>query len=638
MSKTNRNGGITRRDFLNGLSMGGAALMLGPKTLLAQALAPANASLDMAYYPPILNGIRGSHQGSFETAHALAWGGQKPKHYTDIDEEYDLVVVGGGISGLAAAYFYQKHKGGNQKILILDNHDDFGGHAKRNEFYSQDKMTLGFGGSQNMEYTGYGEVTSDVLQEIGIDFKKLKSSLDPDWSLGDMGKPFGMYLEGEADNKIVNGSWNAALHGFGDYKALVEQLPLAQDEKQRLISFIAGEKDVLADMSLSEKLNYAHTTSYNEFLKDKVGLKSPSLALAEPMIHALYAVGGDCVSVFEAIGRGAPGLRSLGWLGNLTTDLAVDPDNLHPVVFFPDGNASITRLFVRKLIPTVAPGKDMNDIVSAQFDYSQLDKPDNLNKIRLNSTAVQVENLSDDSVAVSYVDVSTGDAKNVRVKGKRCIMACYSTIVPHLIPELPAKQKAGLSYGEKSPLVYMSVLLRDGGIIEKTGVNQFNCPNSEYDWISTAPMVTMDDYKPEIKAGEPLVLFVTNTPPPKRDLNNPNQTARDLLKAGRHKLYRMSFDDYERPLKKQLNKMFGQYGFDADKDIEAITVNRWPHGYAYHYMELFDPKWGKGQAPHEIGRKPFGNITFANSDSEAFAYVDGAINAAWRSVKEQLLK
>jgi len=84
--------------------------------------------------------------------------------------------------------------------------------------------------------------------------------------------------------------------------------------------------------------------------------------------------------------------------------------------------------------------------------------------------------------------------------------------------------------------------------------------------------------------------------------------------------------------------MFGQYGFDADKDIEAITVNRWPHGYAYEYMELFDPKWRKGQAPHEIGRKPFGNITFANSDSEAYAYVDGAINAAWRSVKEQLLK
>lgn len=638
MSKTNRTSGITRRDFLNGLSMGGAALMLGPKTLLAQALAPVNASLDMAYYPPILNGIRGSHQGSFETAHALAWGGQKPKLYIDIDEEYDLIVVGGGISGLAAAYFYQKHTGGNQKILILDNHDDFGGHAKRNEFHSQDRMMLGFGGSQNMEYRGYGAVTNDVLQEIGIDFKKLESSVDPDWSLGNMEKPLGMYLEGEADNRIVNGPWNAALHGFGDYKALVEELPLAQDEKQRLISFIAGEKDVLADMSLSEKLNYVHTTSYTEFLKDKVGLKSPSLALAEPMIRALYTVGGDCVSVFEAIGRGMPGLRSLGWSGNLTTDLAVDPEDLHPVLYFPDGNASIARLFVRKLIPTVALGKDMNDIVSAQFDYSQLDKPDNLNKIRLNSTAVQVENLSDDSVAVSYVDVSTGDAKNVRVKGKRCIMACYSAIVPHLIPELPAKQKAGLSYGEKNPLVYMSVLLRDGGIIEKTGVNQFNCPNSEYDWISTAPMVTMDDYKPEIKAGEPLVLFVANTPPPKRDVNNPNQTARDLIKAGRHKLYRMSFDDYERPLKKQLNKMFGQYGFDADKDIEAITVNRWPHGYAYEYMELFDPKWGKGQAPHEIGRKPFGNITFANSDSEAYAYVDGAINAAWRSVKEQLLK
>jgi len=638
MSKSNKTGGITRRDFLNGLSMGGAALMLGPKTLLAQAVAPATASLDKAYYPPILNGIRGSHKGSFEAAHALAWGGQKPQHFTDIEEEYDLVVVGGGISGLSAAYFYQKHKGGNQKILILDNHDDFGGHAKRNEFHSQGKMLVSFGGSQNMEYTGYWDVTNDVLQEIGIDFDKLESSVDPGWSLGNVEQPFGMFLEGEGDNRIVNGPWNAAMHGFGDYKGMVEKLPLPQDEQQRLISFIGGDQDVLDGLSLSEKLDYIHTTSYNEFLKDKVGLTSPSLALAEPIIRALYTVGGECVSVFEAIKHGMPGLRSMGWLGDLTTELAVDPKDLHASLHFPDGNATIARLFVRNLIPAVAPGKDMNDIVSAKFDYAQLDQPENLTKIRLNSTAVQVENLSDDSVAVSYVDVSNGETKNVRVKGKRCIMACYSAIVPHLIPDLPAKQKEGLSYGEKNPLVYMSVLLRDGGVIKKTGVNQFNCPNSEYDWISTAPMVTMDDYQPEIKAGDPLVLFVSNTPPPKRDMNNPNQTARDLIKAGRHKLYRNTFDDYEKPLKKQLNKMFGQYGFDADRDIEAITINRWPHGYAYEYMELFDPEWEKGKAPHEVGRKPFGNITFANSDSEAYAYIDGAINAAWRSVKEQLLK
>ena len=104
-------------------------------------------------------------------------------------------------------------------------------------------------------------------------------------------------------------------------------------------------------MSLSEKLNYAHTTSYNEFLKDKVGLKSPSLALAEPMIHALYAVGGDCVSVFEAIGKGAPGLRSLGWLGNLTTDLAVDPDNLHPVVFSPTVMPPLPACLLGNLFP-----------------------------------------------------------------------------------------------------------------------------------------------------------------------------------------------------------------------------------------------------------------------------------------------
>ena len=147
---------ITRRDFLNGVALGAAAATAAaPFSALAMSSIEATSA---SYYPPLLNGMRGSHEGSFEVAHALAWRGEKPSQYKALDEHYDLVVVGAGISGLAAAYLYRKQKGPDAKILILDNHDDFGGHAKRNEFQVDGKMLLAFGGSVNLEQAAMSQI------------------------------------------------------------------------------------------------------------------------------------------------------------------------------------------------------------------------------------------------------------------------------------------------------------------------------------------------------------------------------------------------------------------------------------------------------------------------------------------------
>src|SRR3546814_2441661 len=121
---------IDRRDFLQGAAITAAAFGLAPE--LAQAAALERAAQDQpGYYPPALTGMRGSHPGSFEDAHALR-DGTAFDNVTDTGETYDLIVVGGGISGLSAAHFYRQAKGQTARILVLDNHDDFGGHAKRN--------------------------------------------------------------------------------------------------------------------------------------------------------------------------------------------------------------------------------------------------------------------------------------------------------------------------------------------------------------------------------------------------------------------------------------------------------------------------------------------------------------------------
>mgnify|MGYP000583070431 CR=1 FL=1 len=635
---------ITRRDLLNGMAFALAGAALGPKTVLANSIAKANDTLSghqqfhRGYYPPVKNGIRGSHKGSYEVAHELAWNGNKPERYEELDEEYDLIVVGAGISGLSAASFYQKHTGGNKKILLLDNHDDFGGHAKRNEFHSQGKMYLGYGGSQNIEYPdNYGAIAREFLEELGIDFEKLEKAMDPTFPMAKMNQPLGMFLETKNSAKTVNGDWVRAGLGLGDHVNLVKQLDLTEVEKQRLIDFYKGEKDYLGDLSLSEKLTYIKTTAYNDFLKDKVGLTNDALSLFNTFLCMSYSVGGDCTSVAEALLRGAPGLKALGWLGRTAVDLAVDPDDMYTASYFPDGNASIARMIVRELIPEVAPGNSMFDIVTDKFDYQKLDQPRNLVNLRLNSTVVKAENNPDNTVSVSYVDSTHPTKRNLRVKAKHCILACYNGHIPHNCPEVPEKQKQNLKYGVKAPFVYVNVLLRDGAVVNKAGVNMNLCPNSLFELVHIAPLTTLGDYKPKLADKEPALLFMHHSPSPLRDPNNPNQTARDLYRLGRYKLYSTPFSEYEANIKKQLTAMYGQYGFDAERDIEAITVNRWSHGYAYDYMDLFDPEWPEGEAPHELGRKPIGNITIANTDSEAYAYVNGAINAAWRAVKEQLL-
>ena len=116
-----------------------------------------------------------------------------------------------------------------------------------------------------------------------------------------------------------------------------------------------------------------------------------------------------------------------------------------------------------------------------------------------------------------------------------------------------------------------------------------------------------------------------------------DETARDLYRAGRHIIYSTPFEAYESEVRKQLQSLLGEHGFQHERDIKAITVNRIPHGYAYGYNGLYDPQWPAGEAPHELGRKQFGRISIANSDSEAKALINGAFDAAWRAVLEQVL-
>lgn len=622
---------ITRRDFINGAALALAAgAALSPRQLLAlEPDAATPGRIGEGYYPPALTGMRGSHDGSFEVAHALAWRGEKPAEYTRLDESYDLVVVGGGLSGLASAYLYRQQAGPGKKILILENHDDFGGHARRNEFHTQGRMLLGVGGSLNLEQQSFSDTVHRVLKEIGVNLEKLEAACEPGYLISEPGAGVvGYYLNAEhyGQDRIVQGAWTNAWFGAGDYPALVDSLGLPVRQGQRLRALIEGEKDLLDELSLFEAKRYIDTTSYQEFLDGRAGLAPATIALFEPMPRLIYGVGAECLSVTEALMMGAPGLNSLGLTGRLVGELFAYATEGVRYPMFPDGNASVARLLVRKLIPAVAPGNTMEDVVDARFDYSRLDRADASVRLRLNSTAVNAKNV-DGGIEVSYVQAG----RACTVRAGHCILACYNQMIPHLCPELPELQKENLKYGEKTPFAMANVLLRSGAAVNASGVAQYFCPGSFFEAVAQAPPVSLGGYRSGSPGDGPAVLWMAHMPAPR---NNGSQTVRELYRLGQHRLYTTPFAAYEAEIGKQLAGMFGARGFDADRDIEAITVNRWSHGYAYEYLSLYDPDWVEGKAPHQLGRKPLGRISIANSDSEASAYLHSAIDAAARAVAE----
>jgi spermidine dehydrogenase len=300
---------------------------------------------------------------------------------------------------------------------------------------------------------------------------------------------------------------------------------------------------------------------------------------------------------------------------------------------FPDGNASIARLLVRSLIPGVAPGKSMEDVVTARFDYARLDREGTPVRMRLNSTAVRVRNVPDgqkpEAVEITYV--RGGKAQQVR--GRSCVLACYNMMVPHLCPELPEQQREALSYALKAPLVFSQVLIRDWKSFERLGLAAADCPGSYHSSVRLGDPVSMGGYRCPRTPDEPMVLQLLRVP------LKPGLPAPEQWKAGRKEW--APFETFERKIRDQLERMLSAGGFDPARDIEAITVNRWSHGYAYGYDPAANEVYWLTDWPEEKrtwlrARRPFGRIAIANSDAAANAMTEAAIGEAHRAVREIL--
>lgn len=633
---------ITRRDFMNGAAMlVGAAVIPGAGIFhQAQDAEPQNRP---GYDPPILTGLRGSHPGSFEIAHSLRDGTfwQHAAKPTDTRETYDLIVVGGGISGLAAAHFFRERAGNSARILILENHDDFGGHAKRNEFHMGGRLELLNGGTLGIDSpTPYSREADGLIHKLGIDPPAFQEKYSDPSLYESLGLKEGIFFDKEtfgADRLVIGVPGGGRRGGQGSHpspswKEFLAKTPLSADAQRDIVRIQEAKIDYMPGLTSAQKKDHLSRISYKDFLLNIAKVHPDVIPFYQSRTHGEWGVGIDAEPALDCWALGLPGFQGLelapGAAPRMSYTAAGYANGGSYHFHFPDGNASIARLLVRDLIPRAVPGTTAEDVVTAQVDYSQLDREGSPVRLRLNSTVVQARNGGDPSSA-KQVEITYASGKQVfTVSARGCVLACWNMVIPYLCPELPKKQKEALHYLVKVPLIYTSVGIRDWTSFQKLGLSGMSAPGAYWSSVNLNWPMKMGAYASSPRPQEPILLHLSRTP------CKPGLPVREQQIAGRYEILATTFEEFERSIRDQLQRSLSEGGFDPARDIEAITVNRWPHGYGYEYNPLFDPQWPEGEAPNEIGRKKFGRITIANSDSGATAYTDVAINEAFRAVNE----
>jgi spermidine dehydrogenase len=611
---------ITRRDFVNGAAL----------TVAAGLTPAAQIAAQPDRYPPLLQGLRGQHAGSFEAVHAFVRD-RAPFSVVDrpADEQYDLVVVGGGISGLAAAWFYRRTHGAQARILILDNHDDFGGHAKRNEFMLDGRLIIGYGGSQSIDAPNWlwSDTAKDLLRELGVDVRRFETAFERDL-YASLGLSRGIFFAREAfgRDRLVAGDalvlprneTSRRLANARPLQDFVAEFPILEASKAQLLALYDETRDPLAGRTVDEKIKLLKSTSYRDFLIKVWGCNEEVANCFQGRTYSFFGLGCDAVPAADVRDHGYPGFDGL------KLPARGGSERSEPYIYhFPDGNASLARLMVRGLIPQAAPGSTMDDIVLARFDYGRLDSADSNVRIRLDSTCIDVRN-ADGQVLVSYV---RGGAIH-RVAARHAVLACFHMMIPHLVPELPAEQRAALAQNVKTPIVYTNVLVRNWRPWVDLKVHDISAPMSFHNKVSLDFPVSLGGYRHPRDPGEPMCLHLVHV----AGAPNQGRTARQQFKIGQAKLLRMPFSEFEAHIRDDLDRMLGPGGFASGRDIAAITVNRWPHGYGYVENSLYD---GADYAKTlQRARQTVGRVAIANSDAGGDAYAHLAIDQAARAVNE----
>ncbi|MDE2462892.1 MAG: hypothetical protein KGO02_04140, partial [Alphaproteobacteria bacterium] len=516
-------------------------------------------------------------------------------------------------------------------------------HAKRNEFHVDHRMLLLNGGTMDIDSPyPYSQVANGLLNKLGVYPVELaKTCDDPEIYKSRQLKP-GVYFDKETfgTDRLVLGM---AEYGRGPkspeaVKAFLAKTPLAPKVQRDVLRIETGDEDYLPGLSSDQKKDVLWRMSYKDYLLNLVKADPGVIPYYQHRTDGLWGCGIDAVSAIDSWGVGLPGFQGLKLPHTSTNRMGYTPAGYISTggsyfFHFPDGNASIARLLVRSLIPGVLSGHTGTDIVTAKADYSRLDQPHQQVRLLLNHVVVRARNIgsarSSKGVEIAYTP-SAGGGKVYKVRARNCVLASWNMMLPFICPEMPVRQKAALLKLIKTPLVYVSVALRNWEAFNKLQLQSVYAPGCYYSSFGLNQPINIGSYRSPHDPSEPMLVHMLRTPA------RPGLPEREQHIYGRKELLMTSLDVFERNIREQLGRTLGAGGFDPARDIEGIAVNRWPHGYAPEYNSLCDIGYDNEHTPNLVGRKRFGRITIANADSGLGAYTSVAIDQAHRAVSELL--
>lgn len=628
---------ITRRDFLNATLLASGSLLLtsaSPAELLASP-AQAPAQDDWTGYGGVGDyaNSNGNTAAVFEAGHQIRDGAFEslPASVIDTGEIYDCVVVGGGISGLAAALIFQRKAGEGKTCLVLDNHPIFGGEAKRNEFLVDGHRLIGHQGSALFWPPYPHSFIARFYDSIGLKTPRLEyqkwAGPAPEIPLTRTpylgSAPYGLYFGakfGQPQGVWVTDPWGQRSGGekSGGTKSggkKLEGAPISAKAREELLRYQSpdrpAQKPQYRGDAISRRLD---TITLEDYMMERYGISRETVRTFSPDEGGGFGLGPDALSGYTAYA-----FDELGPIPEDGTEM------------FPDGNSGIARLIAKTLIPeSIAGSTSLEDVCRKQVNFAALDRAGAAARIRLDSTAVWVKHEGDPAKSECVTIAYTRGGKAYRVKARSVVMAGGSWTTRHIVRDLPEDRKQAYAQFYRSPCMLANVAVRNWRFLYKLGISGCQWFEGPGSYMQVRKLALCGADSPTIGPDSPVVLAI------KVLYSYPGKTAEQQGHMGRAEMISTPFREYERQIRQQFTDMFARSGFDASRDIAGIILNRWGHAYASPAPGFYFGKDGK-PAPGDVLRAaPFGRIAFANTDLSGTPDHKSSIIEADRAV-EQLL-
>jgi spermidine dehydrogenase len=632
---------ITRRDFLNATLIGAGGALLdsqAPDQLLAGQLATGR---DDWYGYGGTGDYAASHGNTPEVvsvAHDIRDGryDRPAADLIETRETFDLVIVGGGLAGLGAAYQFHKTRRKGQTCLILDNHPIFGGEAKGNEFLVNGQRLIGPQGSNDFgvpqippgssatrDARRSRPLVTNLFAELKIPteftyqswnerFKPLRFATDNYgpmmWT--DHSASVGHFFD--EDSHRVKPQWVVDL-----WDGRIDEAPLPERVRRDFLKWRTSAERPHHGNDFAQWLD---SMTYKDYLEKVMGLGPEVTAYADPLVAGALGLGCDVTSAYTCFLLLMPGVKAFA-----------PPYGEYPTLHsFPGGNAGFARYFAKFLNPDAIRGQYIfEDIMNGRVNFLALDRPGKAIRMRLSASAVRVEHagspLRSDHVLVTYVKAG----KTYRLKARGVVMAAGGCINRYVVRDLPPDHREAYQHFQYAPILVVNVALTNWRFMYKLGVTACRWWGGFGFFCNIRRPMIIGDYRPPLDPEQPAVLTFYVT------FCHPGLTAREQGSRGRGELLSTSFREYERQIRVQMVRLFGMAGFDPRKDIAGIILNRWGHAYVcpqpgFHFGRDGQP------APRDVIRQRFGRIAFGHSELEGHQNWVGAISNGMRAAKQAM--